>query len=88
MKCFACGTEPTGEPWVCECGGTRIRPRPVRKDGSISDTARLDYITNHPEDGVLALRLGGDKTVRDWIDGMIIRKSNGKDECSDEGKDS
>ena len=24
MKCFACGTEPTGEPWTCECGGTRL----------------------------------------------------------------
>lgn len=26
MKCFACGTEPTGEPWTCECGGTRLHP--------------------------------------------------------------
>jgi len=26
MKCFACGTEPTGEPWTCECGGTRLPP--------------------------------------------------------------
>ena len=26
MKCFACGTEPIGEPWECKCGGTRLPP--------------------------------------------------------------
>ena len=33
MKCFACGTEPTGEPWTCECGGTRLPP--VRVDSLV-----------------------------------------------------
>ena len=33
MKCFACGTEPTGEPWECKCGGTRLPP--VRVDAFV-----------------------------------------------------
>ena len=40
MKCFACGTEPTGEPWTCECGGTRLPP--VRVDSLVRCVWRVD----------------------------------------------